>query len=180
MSKKILIISSSPRKGGNSDVLSDEFLRGALDAGHSAEKIFLRDKKINYCTGCGFCNTNDYTKCAQNDDMNVILDKMQEADTIVFATPIYFYAICGQMKTFIDRICARYTHLINKEFYYILSAAENSKTTVQYALGEFKGLMDCLNNPIEKGYLFAGGVWQKGDVETTDYKQKAYMMGKNV
>lgn len=180
MSKKILIISSSPRKGGNSDTLCDEFLKGAQDAGHTVEKIFLRDKKINYCTGCGFCNTNDYTACAQKDDMSEILDKMQEADTIVFATPIYFYAIAGQMKTFIDRMCARYTHISNKEFYYIITAADSSKGAVQYALGEFKGLMACLNNPKEKGYLFAGGVWQKGDVNNTNYTKQAYEAGKNI
>lgn len=180
MSKKVLIISSSPRKGGNSDVLCDEFLKGAQDAGHSCEKVFLRDKKINYCTGCGFCVSNNYTACAQKDDMAEILDKMLEADTIVFATPIYFYAIAGQMKTFIDRICARYTKLSGKEFYYIMAAAENSSTTVKYALGEFKGLMDCLNNPTEKGYLFAGGVWQKGDVLNTNYPKQAYEAGKNI
>ena len=178
--KKVLIISSSPRYKGNSDKLCDEFLRGAKDGGNEAEKIFLRDKKINYCTGCGFCNTNDYTKCSQQDDMSEILDKMQESDVIVFSTPIYFYAIAGQMKTFIDRICARYTHLNNKEFYYIMTAADASKNAIQFALGEFKGLMACLNNPIEKGYLFAGGVWQKGEVESTNYLNQAYEMGKNV
>ena len=154
MSKKVLIISASPRKAGNSDVLCDEFIKGATESGHKAEKIFLRDKNINYCTGCGFCQTNGYTKCAQKDDMNEILDKLQESDLIVFATPIYFYAIAGQMKTFIDRICARYTHLKNKEFYYIMSAADSSEDTVKYALGEFKGLMACLDNPKEKGYIF--------------------------
>ena len=56
MSKKVLILSASPRKGGNSDVLCDTFLRGATEAGHSVEKIFLRDKNIHYCTGCGVCN----------------------------------------------------------------------------------------------------------------------------
>lgn len=180
MSKKILIISSSPRKGGNSDVLCDECLKGALDAGHNVEKIFLRDKKINYCTGCGYCSDNDYTMCSQKDDMSEILDKMQDADTIILATPIYFYAISGQMKTFIDRLCGRYTHIKNKEFYYLMTAADESKNTINYALGEFKGLMACLNNPIEKGYLFAGGVWKKGDVENTLYLKQAYELGKNV
>jgi len=180
MSKNVLIISSSPRKGGNSDILCDEFLKGAIDAGHKAEKIFLRDKKINYCTGCGFCNTNDYTKCSQNDDMPGILDKMEVADIVVFATPIYFYSISGQMKTFIDRMCSRYTHITNKEFYYIMTAADNSKNTVQFALGEFNGLMACLDNPIEKGCIFAGGVWQKGDIERTNYLEQAYKMGKQV
>ena len=56
MAKRILILSSSPRKGGNSDTLCDEFLRGAKETGNEAEKIFLRDKKINYCTGCSTCS----------------------------------------------------------------------------------------------------------------------------
>jgi len=180
MSKNVLIISSSPRKGGNSDVLCDEFLKGATDSGNNAEKIFLRDKKINYCTGCGFCNTNDYTKCAQQDDINDIMDKMESADVIVFSSPIYFYAISGQMKTFIDRACSRYTHLLNKEFYYILTAADSSQGAIQFALGEFKGLMACLNNPTEKGCLFAGGVWQKGEINGTPYLRQAYEMGKNI
>jgi len=180
MGKKVLIISSSPRKGGNSDILCDEFLKGALAAGHSAEKIFLKDKKINYCTGCGFCVDNDYTACAQKDDMKEILDKMQEADTIVFSTPIYFYSMAGQLKTFIDRICARYTHLVNKEFFYIMTAADASKGAIQYALGEFKGLMACLNGPKEKGYLFAGGVWKKGEIHNTDYLKQAHEAGKNI
>lgn len=55
MSKKILVISSSPRRGGNSDRLCDRFMAGALDAGHTAEKVFLGDLKIGYCTGCGTC-----------------------------------------------------------------------------------------------------------------------------
>ena len=79
--------------------------------------------------------------------MKEILDKMQEADVIVFATPVYFYSMAGQMKTFIDRICGRYTHIVNKEFYYIMTAADASKGAIQYTLGEFKGLMAGLNNP---------------------------------
>ena len=59
MSKKVLIISSSPRRGGNSDTLCDEFLRGAKEAGHNGEKIFLKDKKINYCEDCGTCYKNN-------------------------------------------------------------------------------------------------------------------------
>ena len=56
MSKKVLILSSSPRKGGNSDLLCDEFMRGAKESGHDVEKIFIAQKKINYCMGCGVCN----------------------------------------------------------------------------------------------------------------------------
>ena len=67
MSKKVLILSSSPRKGGNSDLLYDEFMKGAKESGHDVEKIFVANKKINYCAGCGDCYSSH--KCVQNDDM---------------------------------------------------------------------------------------------------------------
>ena len=97
MSKKVLILSGSPRKGGNSDLLCDEFLRGALDAGNQAEKIFLRSKKVAPCNACYSCSQNG-GQCAIRDDMAEILDKIQAADVIVMASPVYFYSINAQMK----------------------------------------------------------------------------------
>ncbi len=173
----IMIISSSPRKGGNSDTLCDSFLKGAVDAGHSVNKIFLKDKKINYCTGCGFCNTNDYTACSQKDDMADILEQMINSDVIVFATPVYFYTMCGQMKTFIDRCCSRYTHILNKKFYYILTAADDNKQALERTVEEFRGFLDCLEGAEEKGILYGTGVWKKGEVEGTPYIKQAYEMG---
>ena len=173
----IMIISSSPRKGGNSDTLCDSFLKGAVDAGHSVNKIFLKDKKINYCTGCGFCNTNDYTACSQKDDMAEILEQMINSDVIVFATPVYFYTMCGQMKTFIDRCCSRYTHILNKKFYYILTAADDNKQALERTVEEFRGFLDCLEGAEEKGILYGTGVWKKGEVEGTPYIKQAYEMG---
>jgi len=74
MSKKILVLSASPRKGGNSDLLCDQFMLGTKEAGNPTEKIFLRDKKINYCTGCGTCY-NKEKSCPQKDDMAEVLEK---------------------------------------------------------------------------------------------------------
>lgn len=71
--KKVLIISSSPRKGGNSDLLCDEFARGAAETGHEVEKIRLAEKKVGYCTGCYACRK--LNKCVQNDDANDLLRK---------------------------------------------------------------------------------------------------------
>ncbi len=75
MGKKVLVLSASPRKGGNSDVLCDQFISGAQNAGLYAEKIFLKDKQINYCIGCGSCY-NGKKRCPQKDDMTEVLDKM--------------------------------------------------------------------------------------------------------
>jgi len=115
MNKNVLVLSSSPRRGGNSDLLCDQFVLGAKESGHQVEKIFLKDKKVSYCTGCGAC-LNGKKSCPQKDDMAEILNKMIAADVIVMATPVYFYTMCGQMKTVIDRTCSRYTEINDKEF----------------------------------------------------------------
>ena len=123
MSKKVLVLSASPRKGGNSDLLCDQFMQGAQTAGHSVEKILLKDKKIKYCTGCGACY-NLGKGCSQKDDMSEVLEKMIAADVIAMATPVYFYTMNAQMKTLIDRTCSRYTEISDKEFYFIVAAAD--------------------------------------------------------
>lgn len=176
--KKVLIISSSPRKGGNSDLLCDQFLKGAQEAGHQAEKIFLRDKKINYCLGCGVCN--DTHACVQKDDMKELLAKMVETDVIVLATPVYFYSMGGQLKTFIDRTVPRYTEISGKDFYFIVSAADSDKQNMTRTLEALRGFTeDCLDGAREMGVIFGVGSWQKGEVKETPAYQKAYEAGKN-
>ncbi len=130
-----MILSSSPRRGGNSDTLCDEFLRGAQEAGHEVEKIFLEDKTIHYCTGCGVCNEGK--PCPQKDDAPEIVRKMVAADVIVLATPVYFYAMSAQMKTLIDRCCAGYLEIRDKEFYFIVAAAETSVAAMERTIDGF-------------------------------------------
>ena len=149
MAKKVLIISSSPRKGGNSDLLCDEFMKGAIEAGNEVEKIFLKDKTVHPCTGCSVCSM--YGKpCPQKDDAAEIVEKMIAADVIVMATSVYFYTMCGQMKIMIDRCCARYTEITNKEFYFIIAAAENDKAMMERTIDGFRGFLDCLEGPQKK------------------------------
>lgn len=182
MNKKVLVLSASPRKGGNSELLCDRFIEGASESGNSAEKIFLRDKKIGYCVDCGMCSKAQ-TKgvCSQKDDMAEILNKMISADVIVMATPVYFYTMDAQMKTLIDRTVARYTELTNKEFYFIVTAADNSISAMERTIEGFRGFTDCcLEEPIEKGIIYGVGVWQKGDVKASKAMMQAYEMGKSV
>ena len=115
MSKKVLIISGSPRKGGNSDLLCDEFMRGAVDAGNNVTKIRAAEKKIGFCSACYYCRKSGGV-CAKKDDMTDILQKIIDADVIVLASPVYFYSIDAQMKALIDRTLARWTEVKNKEF----------------------------------------------------------------
>ena len=178
MSKKILIISSSPRKGGNSDLLCDEFIRGASEAGHKTEKVFLRDKNIHYCIGCGVCNST--AKCVQSDDMEQILESMVEADVIVLATPVYFYTMEAQLKTLIDRTVPRYTEMRNKEIYYIMTAADEEIEHMQKTVESLRGFtMDCLDGAVEKGIIYGVGAWNKGEILDTPAMVQAYQMGKD-
>ena len=177
MSKKVLIISASPRKGGNSDLLCDQFSKGAKEAGHDVEKILLRDHKINYCLGCGVCNSTH--NCVQKDDMKGLLNKMVNADIIVLATPVYFYTMDGQLKTFIDRCVSRYTEISNKDFYFILSAADTEKGNLKPAVEGLRGFTrDCLDGTKEKGFIYGVGAWQAGDIKKLPVYHEAYDMGK--
>lgn len=178
--KKVLIISASPRKGGNSDTLCDEFAKGAIESGNSVEKIFLKNKNIRFCTGCGYCNTVDYPACSQKDDMAEILDKAVAADVIVMATPVYFYTMNAIMKNFIDRCCSRYTKITNKEFYFIATAADVREQMLQRTFDGFEGFLDCLDGAIEKARIYGVGVWGKDEIEKTKFIQQAYDLGKNV
>ncbi|MGA2508445.1 MAG: flavodoxin family protein [Chitinispirillaceae bacterium] len=179
MNKKVLALSSSPRRGGNSDLLCDQFIKGAQEGGHLAEKIFLKDKKINYCTGCGTC-LNGKKPCPQKDDMTEILTKMVAADVIVMATPVYFYTMCGQMKTMIDRCCSRYTEITGKEFYFIVTAADTSKPAMERTLEGFRAFTSCLDGAKEKGIIYGTGAWNIGDIKKSEAMKQAFEMGKKV
>ena len=178
MSKNVLILSGSPRKGGNSDILCDEFMRGAQEGGHTVKKIFIREKKIGYCNACYACRESGV--CVLKDGMKDVLDKMAWADVIVMASPVYFYAIDAQMKAVIDRTLAQWTKLPNKEFYYIMTAADSEDEAFETSLACFRGFAVCLQGSREKGIIRGGGVYEAGAVKGTKYMQEAYEMGRNV
>ncbi len=179
MSKKILVLSASPRKGGNSDLLCDQFMLGAKEADNRTEKIFLRNKEINYCLACDICKGNGGI-CDQEDDMAEILDKMIEADVIVMATPVYFYTMNAQMKTLIDRTYSRYTEIINKGMYFIMTAAVPRKEALERTVEGLRGFTFVLNGVKERGIIYGTGAWNIGDIRGSKAMNEAYEMGKTV
>lgn len=178
MGKTVLVLSASPRKGGNSDTLCDEFVRGAKEAGHRTEKVFLRDHGINYCTGCGACNRTH--ECVQKDDMADVLHKMVKADVIVMATPVYFYTMNAQMKTLIDRTAPKYAEIANKDFYFIVTAADTDEGMLERTVEGFRAFAACLTDPHEKGVISAAGVWRTDDVKGRPAMKRAYETGKGI
>src|SRR4030043_1771970 len=101
---RVLGILGSPRAGGNSDILLDQALAGAREAGAEVEKIVLSQKKISGCLDCGKCNETGV--CAIKDDMLEIHKKILEADALIHSVPVYFWAMTAQMKAYLDRWCA--------------------------------------------------------------------------
>ena len=176
--KKVLILSGSPRKGGNSDILCDEFMRGAKESGNEVEKIRVAEKEIGYCRGCYACKSTGV--CAVKDDMAKILQKMIDADVLVLSSPVYFYSIDAQLKALIDRTVARWTEVKNKEFYYIMTAADSEKESMETTLACFRGYADCVDGAKEMGVIFGTGVYEKGEVKNTKAMIEAYSAGRSV
>ena len=177
--KKVLVISASARKGGNSDMLADRFINGVSEAGHEVEKIFLAQKKIAYCMGCNFCKKNNGA-CAIKDDMNEILDKMMEADVIAFASPVYYYNINAQLKTLVDRTYAKFMDMKDKQFYYLLSCADDTNESIDKAVEALHGFAICLPGSKEMGTVYGVNAPGHGDIAGSKAMEEAYLMGKNI
>ena len=179
MSKRVLIVSSSPRKGGNSDTLCNQFRKGAEEAGNRVDTVRLAELKIDYCSACYACKTIGH--CVKRDDMERLLAKMRSADVIVLATPVYFYTMCAQLKTMIDRTLggAQQSGLENKEFYFIATAADG-KAAMERTIDGLRGYIECLPGAVEKGVIYGAGAWQLGDIQGNPAMQEAYRMGNGI
>jgi len=100
---KILALMGSPRKESNTDILVDKILEGAKTKEHTSEKVYLYDNEIKPCLACYGCTKGDLN-CVQQDGMQEIYPRMDEADLIIFGTPIYWFGSTGPMKNVIDRL----------------------------------------------------------------------------
>lgn len=179
MSKKVLIISSSPRKDGNSEMLAASFIKGVQDAGHNVETIFLREKKFGFCRGCLACLKMGH--CVIEDDAVEIAAKMHDADVLVFATPVYYYSISGQLKTMLDRANPLYdSDYAFTKVYLLATAAEDAPYVVEGAVKAVQGWVDCFARCELTDTIFAGGVNAIGEIAGHPALEKAYQIGKEI
>ena len=175
----ILVISTSPRSVSNSEALAKEFARGAAEAGHSVELVSLRGKQIQFCKGCFACHK--LGKCVINDDAPEIVAKMHDADVIAFATPIYYYEMCGQMKTLLDRANPLYESDYKfTDIYLFTAAADDGEYVPQRAVSGLTGWIDCFERAKLAGSVFAGGVNEMGEIKGHKALVEAYEMGKKL
>ena len=177
---KVLVITTSLRAKSNSDILAEKLIAGAKDAGHEVEHISLKEKNIRFCIGCLACQKTQ--KCIQKDDAIEIAEKMKNADTLVFVTPIYYYEMCGQMKTLLDRMNPLYPSDYKFRRVYLLSvAAEDEETTPQKAVNGLQGWVDCFEKAEFAGSLFCGGITDAGEAgRHLSELEEAYEFGRQI
>ncbi|MGN1372704.1 MAG: flavodoxin family protein [Candidatus Coproplasma sp.] len=179
MAKKVLVISTSLRKFGNSETLADAFIQGAQSAGNFVEKISLCGKTVNFCKGCLACQKTH--KCVIADDVKDIIEKMLTADVIAFATPIYYYEMAGQMKTLLDRANPLFSaDYAFRDIYLLTTAADDGEGTDARAIGGLEGWIECFPKARLAGTVFAGGVTDVGEIRGHEALDKAYETGKAV
>ena len=177
---KVLVITTSLRARSNSDVLAERLAAGARDAGHEVECVSLKGKKLGFCIGCFSCLKTQ--RCAIKDDAVEIADKVMNADTLVFVTPIYYYEMAGQMKTLLDRLNPLYSADYKFRKVYMLSvAAEDEETTPVKAVNGLQGWVDCFDKAELAGSLFCGGITDPSEAEGKETELRgAYEFGKSL
>lgn len=177
--KNVLIITTSLRNGSNSYILAEYFKDGAVSAGHSVEIVSLRNKTIGFCKGCFACQK--IGKCVINDDANEITDKIAAADVVVWATPIYYYEMSGQMKTMIDRANSLFSRERRfKDVYLLATADDASPSTPEGAIKGLQGWIKCMKGSRLAGSVFVGGIEAERAIEGNIGLQKAFDLGKSV
>lgn len=184
---RVMAISGSPRRSGNSEILLNRAIEGAFSAGAEAEKIFLDELRFKPCQECGGCDKTGV--CVIRDDMDAVYAKLDIADAFIFASPIFFTSVSAQAKMMIDRLQCRWVakYILNKKRPenkrrgIFLSVAgsfrrehfDNAKSTV-------KAMFATLDVEYA-GELFRGGIEKMNDIVRDDGAlREAYALGKGL
>lgn len=174
--KNILVIEGSPRVGGNTDILSDAFIRGAEEAGHTVEKVYLARQNIGYCVDCEACRTCS-GGCVRRDDFAALAGRVVASDVLVFASPVYFYSVTAQLKTFFDRCYSLHGVLASKECYFITAGAAPAASYFQTLIDTYHGFIRCFENMEDRGVILGIDAKAKGSVEDSPAVEEAYRAG---
>lgn len=180
MAKKVLIISSSLHAGSNTEALAKECEKGVISAGNTVEFISLKGKTIQFCVGCFSCQSTG--KCVLKDDVSPILEKVRSSDVIVFATPVYYYEMSGQLKTLLDRLNPLFPFEYSfRDIYFLSAAAEDEPTTFDNVRNGIQGWIDCFEKARLKGELTCGGLEDANSASSRpDLLQKAFEFGQKL
>ena len=173
---KIVVLVGSARKGGNTEMLAGAFADGAGQR-HDVELVSVADYRIHPCLGCNSCFSDEGHRCAQQDDMAIIYSKLADTDTLVIASPVYFYGISAQLKAMVDRL---HTPMRNdfriKRLGLILVGAAKIPDLFDPILLQYRMILRFFSLE-DIGTVLVSGVRDKGDVLRGDGLKRAFDLG---
>ncbi len=176
---RIVILQGSPNRKGSTNILVEEFTRGAEEAGHEVVRFDLASMDIKPCIGCVACGYEG--PCVQKDDTDRIRSEVLGSDMVVFATPLYYYGMSAQLKTTIDRFCAYNASLGLKNLKSaLLTVAWNADDWTFEALeAHYKTLVRYINLE-DKGMVLGYGCGSPTMTKHTPYPRQAYELGRSL
>lgn len=176
---RITILMGSPNRKGSTNILVENFVEGATEAGHECEMIDVCHANIHPCTGCVACGYEG--PCVQKDDVEQIRAKLIASDMVVFATPLYYYGMSAQLKTVVDRFCA-YNGSLNSRHLKsaLLTVAWNADDWTFEALEvHYKTLVQYINFE-DKGMILGYGCGTPSMTKHSRYPKDAYALGRSL
>ena len=175
---KIVVLTGSPRRGGNSAYLAEQFIKGARESGHDTYRYDCAFRQVEPCRACNRCGMDG--PCVIKDDFDELRPRLVEADMVVFATPMYYFGMSVQMKRVIDRFYAINGQIhVPKKAVLMMTYADNSKKKENAIISHYEVLLDYLGWS-DAGQIIAPGVWPVGAINHTKFPEQAYRLGKNV
>lgn len=176
---KILMIEGSPHKNGSSNLLADNFIQGAKEAGHEVSIFDAAHAKLYPCVACNACQMAG--PCWQKDDMESVKDRIRESDMVAFVTPLYYFDISTQLKMVIDRFYSFHMELTDKKLKTaLIVAANNDQEQVMDAVKPLYMKICNYMNFESKGMILGTGCGTVEMTKGTEFPQKAYEFGKSL
>lgn len=176
---KIVVLTGSPRKNGNSACLAEQFIKGAEERGHEVFRFDCAFRRVSPCRACNRCGMDG--PCVLDDDFSELRPRLIEADMVVFATPMYYFGVSAQLKSVIDRFYAINGQIkgADKKAAFLMTYADTSAKEAEPMLAYYRTLIDYLGWT-SVGEVVASGVWMAGSVRATRYPEQAYRLGKSL
>lgn len=176
---KIVVLTGSPRRNGNTAFLADRFIKGATESGHDVFRFDCASYKIEGCLGCNACGMNG--ACVLKDDFGLVRQHIVDADMVVFVTPMYYFGFSAQLKKVVDRFYAINGKIKgdSKKAAFIMAYANSSPKDAQPMIVHYQTLVDYMGWK-DAGQVIAPGMWTAGEVKNTSFADKAYLFGKSL
>lgn len=176
---KILVLEGSPHKKGSSNTLAEQFIKGAEEVGHNVKVLDVAHMNIHPCQGCDACGMRG--NCVQNDDMQIVEQKMRSADMVAFVSPIYYFGMSAQLKLVIDRFYSFNSSISGKGLKTVLIAAawDSNPKTLGYLKDHYLGICDYLGFE-DCGMILGTGCGTASMTRGTAHMDAAYNLGKSI